>query len=335
MRYAKLKEALRRQPEYRMAQAQHAIYKELIEDWQQATSLPLQLREKLNRQAPLKIRARTVEMPDTAKALIQLDDGYTIETVLLKHGRRNTVCVSSQVGCRLACLFCHSGRLEFKRNLSAEEITWQVLYFLRLLKKSRETVNNVVFMGMGEPFLNYSNVVPALKELNSKDRFNISARKISVSTSGIADRIREFSSTGLQVNLAVSLNAPTDDLRSRIMPINKRYPLKTLMDAVKYYISRTNRKVMFEYVMIDGLNDSPEQAEKLIALLGDTLCVVNLIPYNGNGRLKPSSREAVGHFREVLKQGNINVIERQRFGKGIDAACGQLLYRTQTPRDSR
>ncbi len=332
MKYSKLKDVLQEEPGYRLSQAEHAIYKELIEDWAQATSLPIKLREELNKKIPLKIEARTQEKKDSVKAVVRLSDGYTVEAVLLKHGQRNTVCVSSQVGCGMACIFCHSGKLDFKRNLDAEEITAQVLYFSRLLKRPRQSVDNVVFMGMGEPFLNFENVISSIKILNSRDKFDISARKISVSTSGVVGRIKDFSHIGFQANLAVSLNAPNDALRSKIMPIDKKYPLKILMEAVNYYTRQTNRKVMFEYVLIDGLNDRPEHAKELAALLKGKLCMVNLIPYNGDDIFKPASVSATAKFIQILRQRNIEVIQRQRFGKGIDAACGQLVYRTYDPK---
>ncbi len=328
IRFSKLKDILSTHPAYRFAQAEHAVFKELIEDWQQATSLPLQLREQLNRQLPLTIHARNITMPHTTKALIKLHQGYTVETVLLAHAKRNTVCVSSQVGCPLACRFCHSGKLAFQRNLHADEIITQVLYFQRILKKTGDRVNNVVFMGMGEPFLNYHHVITALKMLNHENKLGISARKISISTAGIAHKIKEFSREGMQVNLAVSLNAPTDSLRSQIMPVNKKYPLKDLIGAVRYYIDQTNRKVMFEYVLIDRLNDQPVHAQKLSVLLKDMLCLVNLIPYNGNGALNPPSHKALNRFKKILDQAGTQYIQRQRLGKEIDAACGELLYRT-------
>ncbi len=334
MDYTRLKDALSGQPSYRLAQAEHAVYKELIDNWHKASALPWDLREKLNREVPLEINARTLKMPDAIKILLELADGHTIESVLLKHEQRNTVCVSSQIGCQLDCLFCHTGKLDFKRNLAADEITRQVLFFSRLLSKSAQRVNNVVFMGMGEPFLNFDNTISALKILNSKSKFDISARKISVSTAGIIEKIKQFSETGLQVNLAISLNGPTDYLRSKIMPINKRYPIKALMESVNYYINRTNRKIMFEYVLLDHINDRPKHAHDLGQLLKDILCVVNLIPYNGNKVLKPASAKAANRFKEILIKKNIKVVQRQRFGKEIDAACGQLLYRSRASKNN-
>ncbi|MDZ7836673.1 MAG: 23S rRNA (adenine(2503)-C(2))-methyltransferase RlmN [Actinomycetota bacterium] len=228
-------------------------------------------------------------------------------------------------------MFCHTGKLGFNRNLTADEITNQVLYFLRLLKDSRQTVTNVVFMGMGEPMLNYSNVVEAIKSLNHPEKFNISARKISVSTAGIPEKIKEFARLGLQVNLAVSLNAPTNKLRSRIMPLNKKYPLDELMASVKYYLDFTNRKVMFEYVMIEGLNDSQQQARRLAELLKGLLCVVNLIPYNGSGQLSAPGQKKINQFKGILDDHHIQSTQRYRLGTSIAAACGQLLFRRDNP----
>ncbi|MDD3777378.1 MAG: 23S rRNA (adenine(2503)-C(2))-methyltransferase RlmN [Actinomycetota bacterium] len=321
-----LGQVLDNQPPYRIKQAQQAVYKLLVSDWAQASSLPKNLRQELQEKVPLDIKAEPINTGGALKAVIGLDDGLSIESVCLRHKHRNTVCVSSQVGCPLDCLFCHTGKLGFNRNLTAQEITDQVLYFFRLLKEQEQTVSNVVFMGMGEPLLNYSQVIEAIKILNHPDKFGLSARKISVSTAGITPKIKELSHLGLQVNLAISLNAPTNELRSKIMPVNKKYPLPELMEAVEQYISLTRRKVMFEYVMIKGLNDSPRQASQLASLLNGLLAVVNLIPYNGGGQLSAPSQQAISAFKEILSRNRIQATQRYRLGTSIAAACGQLLY---------
>jgi len=240
--------------------------------------------------------------------------------------KRNTICVSSQAGCPLGCIFCSTGKLGFKRNLDFSEIISQVLFFARHLRQKGQRITNIVFMGMGEPFLNYGQVMQSLKVLNDSKGLNIGARHISVSTAGIPDKIREFAREKAQVNLAVSLNAPNDALRSRIMPINLSHPVAGLIKSVKYYISITNRRVMFEYVMLNGLNDSVEDAEELARLLKGLLCFLNLIPYNGDPPLEASPPQSISAFKKVLEKNSITVTRRHRFGRDIDSACGQLIY---------
>ena len=187
-------------------------------------------------------------------------------------------------------------------------------------------ITNVVFMGMGEPFLNYGNVMDAIRILNDKDKFNIGARKISISTCGIPQNIEKLSKENLQVNLAISLSAPNNELRSKLMPVNEKYPVETVIDAAKKYIARTNRRVMFEYVLIDKFNESGESARELAVILKGLLCFVNLIPFNGEGALNAPSKEKIGLFKSILKKSGISVTERYKFGQDINAACGQLLY---------
>jgi len=320
---------------YRLRQIEKAIYKDLIDDWMDATYLPVKLREKLNREIPLGIDLIKVILQDknlqdknTLKAVIKLNDGLAIETVLMRHtGNRNTVCVSSQVGCPLNCIFCRTGKIGYERNLTADEIAEQVLFFARYLKKSNTTrVTNVVFMGMGEPFLNYDNVMKAVRLLNEKNKFNIGARKISISTCGIPEKIKKLADENLQVNLAISLSAPNDELRSKIMPVNIKYPIRLLLDAVKEYIVKTNRKVMFEYVLINNLNDSLYMAKELSILLKGILCFINIIPFNGRGDFSPPPDIKIQKFKNVLEKAGLTVTERYRFGRDISAACGQLVY---------
>lgn len=268
------------------------------------------------------------------KAVFTLEDGSKIESVLMKHedGRR-TVCLSSQVGCAMCCDFCATGQQGFKRNLSVKEITDQILFFTDLLKKDKERVSNAVFMGMGEPFLNYDNVLKAVRIINSKDGFGIGARKISISTAGITEGVEKLAGEKLQVNLAISLHASNNELRSKIMPINKNYPVEKVLKAVDNYIGKTKRKVMFEYLMIDGLNDSPQSARELASLLRkmrNRIFMVNLIAYNpiGHSNFKPSSGQRIKTFKNALKRLGIEVSQRYRFGKEIKGACGQLAGET-------
>ncbi len=342
MDFDKLRKVLAGEPAFRLKQARQAVFRDLIEDWQKATVLPLPLRQKLAEECPLKIEAETLASADkkTIKALITFDDGLKAETVLMRYSDRNTVCVSSMVGCPLACEFCATGKMGFKRNLTTDEITEQVLFFNRYLsrlsgasptgfpiKKENQKVNSIVFMGMGEPFLNYENVFEAIKVLNDKDKFNIGARHISISSVGIVEGIKKLSENPLQINLAISLHAAENVLRLEIMPINKKYPLEEILKAVEDYLEKTGRQVMFEYIMIKGVNDSLDQAQKLVELLSrfkKSLFVVNLILYNPTGIFSPSLPLNLKIFKEALEKDKIKVTERYRFGKDIKAACGQL-----------
>jgi 23S rRNA (adenine2503-C2)-methyltransferase len=242
----------------------------------------------------------------------------------MKHEDRNTVCVSSQVGCALGCLFCATGKMGFKRNLEVFEIVEQVLFFARYLKKTKDKVTNVVFMGMGEPFLNYGNVLGAIKILNDKEGFNLGARKFSISTVGITEGIEKLAEEKLQINLAISLHASNNKLRSNLIPANKKYGIEKILKKVNEYIKKTNRKVMFEYLMIKDLNDSNESAKELAFLMEKPLYFVNLISYNPTGDFQPSSKETIQKFKSILEKEGVYVTERYRFGREIKAACGQL-----------
>jgi len=327
MNLDKLNEVLEKGPVFRKVQAQKAIFQDLIDDWSQAKTLPVDLREELNKKCPLKInvQATVSEEEESIKALIILSDGLKIETVLMRHkDGRNTVCVSSQVGCPLACSFCATGRIGFKRNLRVYEIIEQVLFFSRYLKPKKEKVTNIVFMGMGEPFLNYDNVLGAIRMLNDKEGINLGARHFSISTVGIVEGIKKLSGEKLQVNLAISLHAPDDKLRTEIMPINKKYPLREVLGAVDEYIKKTNRKVMIEYIMIKGKNDSDENAKTLAKLVAKPLYFVNLISCNPTGIFEGAEPERMKSFKDVLERHRVAVTQRHRFGRDIKAACGQL-----------
>ncbi|MFC1629762.1 23S rRNA (adenine(2503)-C(2))-methyltransferase RlmN [Patescibacteria group bacterium] len=327
MDLTQLENLLNKEHPYRLKQAKKALFVDLIEGWREASVLPLLLRENLNKICPIKINTQTLFSKDkkTAKTLITLKDGLKIESVLMKHkDGRNTVCISSQVGCPLSCSFCATGQIGFKRSLEIFEIVEQVLFFARHLKKKGEKVTNNVFMGMGEPFLNYENVVGAIRILNDKEGFNLGARHVSISTVGILEGIKKLAGEKLQVNLAISLHAPDDDLRSKIMPINKKYPIADVLKAVDNYIGKTKRRVMFEYLMMKGLNDSDVYAQKLSKLMKKPLYFVNLISYNPTGAFKPSSSWRMKNFKEILEKEGVQVTQRYRFGQNIKAACGQL-----------
>ena len=329
----KIQEILTGEPAYRKKQVYKLIFDELIEDWGKATILPKTLRAQLTKKVPLAINALPFASVDnrTIKTLVTLDDGLKIETVLMQYKNRNSVCVSSQVGCALGCSFCATGKIGFKRNLTAGEIIDQVVYFSRQLKHQRQRVNSIVFMGMGEPFLTYDNVLEAIKIINDKDGFNIGARHISISTAGIPEGINQFANESLDVNLALSLHAADNELRSELMPINRKYPLAQVMDAIKNYLKTKNRKVMIEYIMIGNVNDSNKHAKNVAKLLHDFrhLYHVNLIQYNPTGTFEPSTHERMQEFVQVLKEYGISSSERFRFGRDINASCGQLALKNK------
>jgi len=325
MNLEKLYKILEGQPKYRVQQAKDVIFKKLASNWFQASNLSKDLKDKLNKDCPLEIDGQIFASRDTktVKALITLVDGLQIETVMLAHkDGRYTVCVSTQVGCPLACTFCATGKLGLKRNLEVEEILEQVLFFSRILKEEDKRVSNVVFMGMGEPLLNYNKTLKAISYLNQD--LGIGARHISISTSGIIDGINKLANEAIQINLAISLHAPNNQLRSKLMPINNKFSLKDLLKAVDKYINKTSRRVMFEYLMIKGINDSPAQAKELASLMKKPLYIVNLIAYNPTEVFKASDKKTIENFRTILEQEGIAVTQRYSFGQDIDAACGQL-----------
>lgn len=326
----KVKLVLENEPAYRMKQVWHSIFVDLIDSWDKCTTLPKVLREKLNEEAPLEIFGEIFSSKHSRslKALITLDDGAKIETVLLSHSDgRKTVCVSSQVGCSMGCRFCATGKMGRERNLTVGEIVSQVLFFARHLKeigKEDSRITNVVFMGMGEPFLNYDNVMEAIRIYNDKDGLNIGARHISVSTCGLVEGIKKFAKEPLQINLAVSLHAANDELRSSIMPVNRLNSLDELMETVRNYSEKSSRQVMFQYLMLNGINDTEKHARELAELMKNKLFVVNIIRYNPTGSFEASSVPAINKFKNILLRNDIKVTQRQTFGQDINAACGQL-----------
>ncbi|OHA49567.1 MAG: 23S rRNA (adenine(2503)-C(2))-methyltransferase [Candidatus Terrybacteria bacterium RIFCSPLOWO2_02_42_20] len=345
---------------YRLKQIKKAVFVDLIKDWEEATTLSKKLREEIKKEFNILswevLNIIESKNKDSVKAIFKLKDGNIIETVLMKHlntkeddtkNGRNTVCVSSQAGCAINCEFCATGKMGLKRNLTGEEIIDQVLFFARHLRQWQgetltldvkvspchdryEKVNNVVFMGMGEPFLNYDNTIQAIRILNDKDGFNLGIRHISVSTCGIIPGIEKFAEENLQVNLAISLHAADDETRTKLMPINKTYPLAELMKAVGDYIKKTNRKVMFEYLLIDGVNDQSEDAANLAKLMKNSLYHINLIKYHDTGSgLKPSPQAKRTQFFDALKKIGVSATFRVSFGEDILAACGQLARKIQ------
>lgn len=270
----------------------------------------------------------------TIKFLFKLSDGNFIETVLMRHHYGLSVCVTTQVGCNIGCSFCASGLLKKSRDLSTGEIVEQVMNVQHYLdaEKNDERVSHIVVMGIGEPFDNYSNVMNFLRIVNTPKGLAIGARHMTVSTSGLAHKIRQFANEDFQVNLALSLHAPNDELRTRIMKINRAFPIEELMDAIDYYLEKTNRRVTIEYILLDDVNDHVEEAIELANLLSDKrhLTYVNLIPYNPvdehdeQNEYRRSNPEAIQAFYDTLKKHGINCTVRQEQGTDIDAACGQL-----------
>ena len=328
------------QPAYRFKQIKLAIYRDLKEGFDAIENIPMALRQDLNRLLPfneLILKTEQKSLDGSGKNLFFTRDDLAIESVLIKHGDGSrTVCVSTEAGCQIDCSFCATGHLGFKRVLSPSEIAEQVLSFSRELKAKGEKVTNVVFMGMGEPFLNYDNVKKAILLLNDKDGFNLGQRRISVSTSGIIPGIERFGAEDWQINLAISLHAPDNALRSRLMPINKTYPLEKLMPALDAYVAKNNRRLMIEYLLLGGINDSSRQADALADLIhayGEILrlSVVNLIIYNPTkdsdghwDRFRSPSLAALRAFEEILTKREIAWTRRASFGSDISGACGQL-----------
>jgi len=315
------------EPHYRARQIKLGVFVDLAEDWNDLTALPKKLREKLQKNCSLRISAEL--FPDknvgAVKALIRLADGKRIETVLMRRrDGRNTVCVSCQVGCPMGCTFCATGKMKLLRSLQPYEIVEQVVLFARYLKTECARVSNVVFMGMGEPFANYDNALEAVRVLNDHDGLNIGARHISLSTCGILKGIQRLAKEPLQVNLALSLHAPDDATRRMIMPVSRSYTITALLAGVDAYTQATHRKVMFEYLLLGGVNDTDTHARALAKLLTGRLCMVNLIAYNATGMYASATKERMHYFSNVLQKAGIEATIRYRHGREVRGACGQL-----------
>ncbi|HEY9900285.1 MAG TPA: 23S rRNA (adenine(2503)-C(2))-methyltransferase RlmN [Pantanalinema sp.] len=278
------------------------------------------------------ITIQEAEDGQTIKALLKLHDGLSIETVLMQHhGRRNTVCVSSQAGCAYRCAFCATGQAGFSRHLTPSEILDQVLYFARHLQARGERITNIVFMGMGEPFHNYHAVCAAIAMLCDQSGMSLARRHVTLSTVGLVPEIRKFAREPVAVNLAISLHAPNDAIRSALMPVNDRYPLDELMEACADYAQTTGRRIFFEYLMLEGVNDGDTEAEALATLMRRGDYHLNLIPYNTtpDAALQGSADERVRAFQAILTGHGVPTTVRQPMGRDIAAACGQLQAETQ------
>jgi 23S rRNA (adenine2503-C2)-methyltransferase len=322
---------------YRLRQLYQAATKELLDDVSEVTTLPQQLRTQLRERGVTFALLELVTVQhsrdaQTAKGLFRLKDGKEVEAVLMEHhGDRTTLCISSQAGCAFGCAFCATGQAGFGRNLSAVEIFDQARFFAREARRRGKRITNVVFMGMGEPFHNYDNVMNSVALLNDPHGFGLGHRHITISTVGVVDKIDAFAGEGIQVNLAISLHAPTDALRSELMPINRRFPIPVLMAACERYVAKTHRKVFFEYVMLAGVNDDDASAHALAKLMRGRLYHVNLIPYNTtpDGPFAATSDERIWKFAAILDAAGVPVTVRQNMGRDIAAACGQLQVETQ------
>ncbi|MCI5582528.1 MAG: 23S rRNA (adenine(2503)-C(2))-methyltransferase RlmN [Anaeroplasma sp.] len=311
---------------FRSSQLIEWIYRHKISSFDEITNIKKDLIKKIKEDFiidSLECVTYQKSTDGTCKFLFRLSDGNLIETVLMNHDYGYSVCVTTEVGCNMGCAFCASGMKKKLRNLTTSEIVLQVMMVSKI---AEVRVSHVVVMGIGEPFDNYDNVINFLKIINHPLGLEIGARHITVSTCGLVDKIYEYSNFDLQVNLAISLHAPTNEIRDKIMPINHAYKIEKLIDAIKYYIEKTNRRVTIEYILISGLNDTAECANKLCDLLHGLNVYVNLIPYNEviEKPFKRSKKEDMVNFFDILKKRRINVQLRKEQGGDIDAACGQL-----------
>ncbi len=314
---------------FRAAQIFDWLYNKRVKTFEEMSNLSKGLREKLEASFSLTTLSTIIKQESkdgTIKFLFQLQDGYSIETVLMRHEYGNSVCVTTQVGCRIGCTFCASTLGGLKRHLLAGEIVEQVVKVQQTLDEVGERVSHIVIMGIGEPFDNYDAMMNFLKVINHEKGLNIGARHITVSTSGIVPKIYEFADEQLQINFAVSLHAPNQEDRQKLMPIARAYKLDELMEAVQYYTKKTGRRVTFEYGLMSGENDSVEIAEELSALIKGIKCHVNLIPVNyvPERDYVRTSRSQIFAFEKTLKKNGINVTIRREQGADIAAACGQL-----------
>ena len=338
------------QPAFRARQVWDWIYKRYAGDFESMTNLPAGLRDRLAQGttvAPLRVTAEMLSADgDTLKVLFVLPEGQTVEAVLMLYDKRRTLCISSQVGCAMGCTFCATAQGGLMRNLSAGEIVAQVLHFARYLAdpalppvtsvQRPSTVTNIVLMGMGEPMHNYANVWTALRRLTGEDAFGLGARHITLSTVGLVPMIDRMADEGLQINLAVSLHAPNDELRSQLAPVNRRWNVETLLAAVQRYIDKTHRRVTFEYALMKGINDTPALAAEMARKLSPLLCHVNVIPLNPipDSPFQPSSDEDTERFVQILRAGGVPTTIRLRRGIEINAGCGQLRQAHQKQANS-
>ena len=321
------------QPAYRAKQIWQWLYRQFSAEVSQMTTLSKKLRQALATRTHLtQLEPADIQFSNdgqTKKVLFKLHDGQLIETVLMRYDKRRTICISTQAGCAMDCVFCATGQMGFYRNLTVGEIVAQVVYFCRELAQEDDHLTNIVMMGMGEPLHNYANTIAALDRITNADGINLGARKITISTVGLVPAIRRYAEEQRQTPLAISLHAATDDERKRLLPIGKRWGLDELMAACHYYIAKTGRRLTFEWALINGENDTVEQADALGRLVTGMLCHVNLIPLNPTGGFAgdPSSRDRTEAFQDRLAEYGVSSTVRVRRGIDIQAGCGQLRDR--------
>ncbi len=323
---------------FRAIQIFEWLYRKKVTSFDEMTNLSIKAQNHLKENfciEPLKLKTRYESVDGTIKYLFELNDGNLIETVLMRHNYGNSVCVTSEVGCNMGCSFCASGELGLVRRLTLSEMVLQVLYVDNELNLKKERVSNIVVMGIGEPFDNYETLLEFLTVVNFPKGLEIGARHITVSTSGVVPKIYEFAEFPLQINLAISLHAATNPLRNKIMKINKAYPIEELMEAIKYYLEKTNRRITFEYILIKDVNDSYQDAMNLVKLVRGINCYINLIPYNEviTNPYKATSHNDAEKFFEILSKNNINATLRMKHGDDVSAACGQLRAQTMKKED--
>lgn len=310
---------------FRAVQVYDFLYKKRVKSFDEMNNIGNKIKERLKQDFDMfKIKLVLKQSDkDVSKYLFELSDGGRIESVLMYHDYGISICVSSQIGCNMGCAFCESGRLKKVRDLEAYEIVEQILLIEEDIKKR---ISHVVVMGIGEPFDNYDNVMRFIKIINEGKGIDIGSRHITVSTCGLIPGIKKFMNEEGQVNLAISLHAPTDEIRNKIMKVNKVYKIKELIEVIREYIKKTNRRVTFEYILLENVNDSNECAYDLAGLLKGINCYVNLIPYNETENIgfKRTKNEQIMKFYDILKKSSINVTIRREFGSKVDAACGQL-----------
>lgn len=320
---------------YHAKQLMDWVYKKGVFAWDEMSNISKTLREKLKSSVKLPVLQLVRVQPstdlETYKFLWKLSEGSFVESVLICSGERRTVCVSSQVGCPARCAFCASGQQGFKRNLRPAEIVEQVLHINKWLADKNERVSHVVYMGMGEPFKNYDSVVQSINLISNENGLNISQRRITVSTVGVVEGIKRLANEGLKVSLVLSLHAPNQHIRQKIIPYARKYPLEDIMEAMDDYAQKTKRDITYEYTLISGINDHPDHAHELSHLLHGKQCTVNLIPYNpvAGIRLKRPEKKAIKSFRSVLFGSRIPNTCRYTKGDDIAAACGQLALQEQ------
>ena len=319
------------EPAYRVKQIWQGLYQHFYSSPLQFPNIPKPLRERLANELDFvgmePVRVLDSSDRQTRKTLFRLQDGHFIEAVLMRYDKRRTLCISTQAGCAMGCVFCATGQMGFKRHLSSGEIVAQVMYYARILHQEDSSVTNIVLMGMGEPFHNYENTMTAIDRLNDSDGYNFGARRFTISTVGLAPQIRRFADEKRQVNLAISLHAAEDGLRQSMLPVNKKYNIDEVLEACRYYVNQTGRRITFEWALINGVNDTPEEARKLAARLKGLLCHVNAIPLNPTQGYKgqATTRERAQRFKESLEQAGIPCTIRMRRGIDIQAGCGQLV----------